>query len=61
MPQIKICPKCASIHVNWIAGGIAGAIYQCNDCGYTGSFVLEIEPKDLERFRRELAKDQGNL
>lgn len=52
--MIKICPKCASTRVHWVAGGLIGAIYRCNDCGYEDPFVLEIRPKDLEKFRKEL-------
>ena len=52
--MIKICPKCGSIRVNWIAGGIAGAVYKCDDCNYVGSFILEIRPEKLDQFRKEL-------
>lgn len=57
--MVKICPKCASTHVNWVAGGIIGAVYRCDQCGYEGTFVLEVRPRDLERFRKELNSDQG--
>lgn len=52
--MMKICPKCGSIHVNWIAGGIAGAVYRCDDCNYIGSFVLEVRAENLEEFQREI-------
>lgn len=52
--MVKICPKCGSTHVYWVAGGLIGAIYRCNDCGYEGTFVLEVKPADLERFQKEL-------
>lgn len=52
--MIKVCPKCASTHVNWVAGGLIGAIYRCDDCGFEGTFILEIKPSDLDKFRKEL-------
>lgn len=52
--MLKICPECGSIHVNWIAGGIVGAVYKCDDCNYVGSFVLEVKAKNLEQFQNEL-------
>lgn len=58
MDEITVCPQCASIHVSWVAGGIAGAIYKCDECGYVGSFVLQVKPKDLQRFQDELRKEK---
>lgn len=58
--MVKICPKCASTHVYWIAGGLIGAIYRCNDCGYEGTFVLEVKPKDIEKFRKEINSGAEN-
>lgn len=57
--MLKICPKCASIHVNWIAGGIIGAVYKCDDCGYVGSFVLEVRADNLKEFQEEIRKSES--
>ena len=51
---VKICPQCGSLKINWIAGGIAGPIYKCEDCKYVGVFVLEVKFKDLEKFQKEI-------
>jgi len=51
---VKICPQCGSLKINWIAGGIAGPIYKCEDCSYVGVFVLEVKLKDLEKFQKEI-------
>ncbi len=57
--QIKICPKCGSVYVNWIAGGLIGAVYKCDDCNYVGPFILEVRARDLEKFRKELKEGSG--
>ncbi|WP_337860840.1 hypothetical protein [Ferroplasma sp.] len=51
---VKICPQCGSLSINWIAGGIAGAIYKCEDCNYVGAFILEVKVKDIEKFQKEM-------
>jgi len=48
------CPVCKSQEIFPVAGGYVGQIYLCKDCGYRGSFVLEIDsPEAL----REMEKD----
>ncbi len=37
----KICPNCGSTNIFLWLGGKLGIIYECKDCGYRGSFVLE--------------------
>ncbi len=37
------CPVCKSPEVFPAAGGYIGQVYQCKDCGYRGSFVLEVD------------------
>ena len=41
--RILICPQCRSGPIFQAAGGITGAVYQCQKCGYVGALVLEIE------------------
>ena len=47
------CPVCKSQEVYPAAGGYIGQVYLCKDCGYRGSFVLEVDSpegiKDVER------------
>ncbi len=57
--MIKVCPKCGSIHVNWIAGGVAGAVYKCDDCQYVGAFILEVRADQLDRFQKEMKEGQS--
>jgi transcription elongation factor Elf1 len=40
------CPNCKSQEIFAVAGGYIGQIYLCKDCGYRGSFVLEIDEAD---------------
>jgi transposase-like protein len=37
------CPACKSQEIYALAGGYIGQIYVCKECGYRGSFVLEID------------------
>jgi len=53
-----MCPKCGSLHVNWIIGGIMGYIYKCEDCEYTGPFILEVDSSDAEKFQEEIRKSR---
>jgi len=49
------CPNCNSPEIFPIAGGCIGQVYLCKACRYRGSFVLEIDEKDLLSARdREL-------
>lgn len=54
MTKFKICPECGSTNIYYEAGMILGEIYKCNDCGYIGSLILEIDEKDYEDFLRAL-------
>jgi len=49
------CPKCKSQEIFPVAGGYVGQIYLCKDCGYRGSFVLEIDSPDA---LREMERDE---
>ncbi len=40
------CPACKSQEIYAVAGGYIGQVYLCKDCGYRGSFVLEIDDED---------------
>ncbi len=57
MAKIKICPKCGSTHIHYVAGMVTGEKYICEDCGYIGSFILEIDEEDYEEWLREMRKN----
>ena len=42
------CPICGSSEIYTIVGGYIGEIYRCKKCGYSGSFVVEVDDEDLE-------------
>jgi predicted RNA-binding Zn-ribbon protein involved in translation (DUF1610 family) len=48
-PRPVFCPKCKSprikIRENY---GILPRIYHCEDCGYEGPIILELEPEEEE-------------
>jgi len=43
---VQICPKCKKAGINLYMGGYLGKIYQCNNCGYIGSFFIEMDVED---------------
>ena len=54
------CPRCKSQEIYAVAGGYIGQVYLCKNCGYRGSFVLEVDSpeglKDAEREERKHKK-----
>ncbi len=56
--QVKMCPKCGSLHVTWLIGGIMGYIYTCQDCHYSGPFILEVDSSDAPRFQEEIRRSR---
>ena len=50
--MILCCPVCQSTEVYAVAGGYVGQVYRCKKCGYRGSFVLEVDEKDLLEYER---------
>jgi transposase-like protein len=40
------CPVCKSQEIFAVVGGYVGQVYLCKDCGYRGSFILEIDDAD---------------
>ena len=44
---VLLCPQCRSSHVVYEAGLITGQVYHCLDCNYVGSFIIEMDEKDL--------------
>ncbi|RLI79086.1 TFIIB-type zinc ribbon-containing protein [Archaeoglobales archaeon] len=41
MRRILVCPVCKSTEIELDAGGYTGKYY-CKNCGYVGSFILEM-------------------
>lgn len=66
MKRILICPVCKSKEIELDTGGYTGKYY-CKNCGYVGSFIIELtegeyeellKAGELERFVEEKAKDE---
>ncbi len=57
MTTIKICPKCGSTEIYAVAGGVFGESYHCEDCGYTGALVVEIDSSEYEEWLKENRKN----
>lgn len=39
--SVLICPDCGSTSITYYMGLKTGLQYQCKDCGYVGSFIIE--------------------
>jgi len=57
--KIQVCPVCGSTNIYYEAGMITGEKYRCNDCGYVGSFIIEIDENDYEEFLKTIKKNQN--
>ncbi|MCI4434883.1 MAG: hypothetical protein RXP30_04630 [Thermoplasmata archaeon] len=51
--RFLVCPVCGSTNIYYEAGMIEGQKYKCNDCGYVGSFIIEMDEKEYQRFIEE--------
>jgi len=54
------CPRCESLNMSkstGMDGWLLPPLYLCNDCGYVGRLVLEVELHDAAR---EASKDGRN-
>jgi len=52
------CPRCKSQEIYAVAGGYMGQVYRCKDCGYRGSFVLEVDDSDCHKEKEKKDKDR---
>jgi transposase-like protein len=41
--HMRCCPRCKSTEIYEVAGGYIGQVYRCKQCGYRGSFILELD------------------
>ncbi len=65
MKRFLICPVCKSDKIELDTGGFTGK-YRCKNCGYIGSFIIELtegeyeemlKAGELERYVEEKAKE----
>lgn len=58
MAEIKVCPKCGStkVHPDLAVVSILGqpSNHICKDCGFKSLGIVEIDERDLEKFRKQL-------
>ena len=66
---IQICPFCggsveyAGISSGHIFPGIhTGQMYLCRECGYKGSFIIEVDsPDEVNKIKEALKTNDGNI
>ena len=49
MKRRLVCPVCKSTEIELDAGGYTGKYY-CKNCGYVGSFILEMTEGEYKEF-----------
>ncbi|MGC9138277.1 MAG: hypothetical protein ACP5G5_04640 [Thermoplasmata archaeon] len=50
--KFLVCPVCGSTDIYYEAGMIEGQKYRCNNCGYVGSFVMEMDENEYIEFMK---------
>jgi len=51
------CPSCGSFRINCVgslSGWLTPAVYTCDECGYNGSLIIEVDEAELEKGNRTL-------
>ncbi|AIY90712.1 hypothetical protein [Geoglobus acetivorans] len=49
--RILVCPVCNSTDVELDTGGVSGKYY-CKNCGYIGSYVMEMTEGEYEEMHK---------
>jgi len=55
--KIKICPVCGSVRIHYLNGMVTGEKYRCENCGYIGSLIVEIDEEEYESWLKEMRGD----
>lgn len=60
MPKtVRLCPKCrlAKLHLlTNVSGWLAPQKFECKECGYHGSFFVEVDIDELKKMKEEKEK-----
>ncbi len=49
MKKLLVCPECGSTEIELDTGGYTGKYY-CKNCGYVGSYILEMTEGEYKEF-----------
>lgn len=57
---LKVCPNCGSSNstLTNLVQSVGNGMLKCKDCGYQG-FFIEVEEKDMYKFKAQLKKNQS--
>lgn len=55
---VEVCPVCGNSDVYYEAGGYAGVVYHCKECGYVGAFVIEANEELIEKIKEKYKRDR---
>ena len=58
--KIKVCPMCGSTRIYYVVGEMTGEKYQCDECGYIGSFILEIDEDEYVEWLKAMREKKTN-
>ena len=50
MRRVLVCPICGSNEIELDSGGYTGK-YMCKECGYVGSFVIEMSESEYKELK----------
>ncbi|MCD6493971.1 MAG: TFIIB-type zinc ribbon-containing protein [Archaeoglobaceae archaeon] len=50
--KLLVCPVCKSTEIEFDAGGYTGK-YFCKNCGYVGSFVIEMTEEEYKELTKQ--------
>ncbi|MFP4045689.1 MAG: hypothetical protein ACLFS3_01375 [Candidatus Aenigmatarchaeota archaeon] len=64
--EIKICPRCASKKIHrekgdWLRFLGNRPSYECEDCGYRGSLILEIDEDRIDDAKEAVENFEGDM
>ncbi len=51
MKRVLVCPICGSTEIELDSGGYTGKYY-CKNCGYVGSFIIEMTESEYEELKK---------
>jgi len=63
MVKMRLCPRCKKPKLRPafnVSGWLGPERFECTNCGYTGSFYVEIDSEDYELSEDEL-NDEGKV
>ncbi len=52
MKTTRLCPQCGSREISLYMGGVTGVQYECKQCGYRGSIIIETDEFEQKKYKK---------